>query len=522
MSDGAARARAGNLTAALVAVALLELALNRLAGKLFLPRPSISGADGGSLLVRALADSGTFLSHLTGVLALGILPVAFVGLLLRRELFPRPMRVAVVVIALVFWALAARAVVLGDLPPQLFVMLEISFAFLLLLVAAAALGGSTGWRAKLGVLLFALPGTLHVLTMVAERTNMLGSAPPTIELARLAEMALLVACLAAPALLPPRPVRERPWVAPLVVALPLTVLFAALMAVRYDLVQATALHALRIEVPRLDSLLGIVYLVAFFCWIYVTVQLLVDKGGMRLAGYGLLLLAAGGYQISSPVELALSLLGLVALAVGEQRAAPYGDASQRRIGTTEWRGFVGRLATATADGSAPEDTPPEAVVVEDGEAEVSRIRAHRRGRPVLMRLRRRRGVLVELEAIVGQPGHGAPDASIERHRRWLGRSLSERIPHARIRTGDPAFDQRFTVSGQAPLADAALRQRLARQQGDGTVSLWRGAGARYLIADPSPSEAPPPFAAGVQGDGPVAAVVAMLDTLVELIESSGD
>jgi hypothetical protein len=505
-------------------VALLELGLNRLAAKLFLPQPSISGSggSGGSLLVRVIADSGTFLSHLTGVLALGILLVGLAGLLIRRELFPRPMRLAVVVIALVFWFLAVGAVALGSLSAQLLIILEISFAFLLLLVAAAALGGSTATRVKLGVVLFALPGVLHVLRMVAERTNILGSAPPSAELARIGELALLGACLAAPALLPPRPVRERPWVAPLAIALPLTVLYAALMAIRYDLVQAAALYALRIEVPRLDSLVGVAYLLALFCWVYTTVQLLVDKGGMRLAGYGLLLLAVGGYQISSPVELALSLLGLVALAVGEQRAAPYGDARQRRIGSAEWRGFVGRLATATADGTGPEDTPPEAVVVEDGEAEVSRIRAHRRGRPVLMRLRRRRGTLVELEAIVGQPGHGAPDASIERHRRWLGRSLSERVPHERTKTGDPAFDQRFTVSGQAPLADTALRHRLARQQGDGTVSLWRGAGARYLVSDPNPIEAPPPFADSVQGDAPVAAVVSMLDTLIELVELTVD
>jgi hypothetical protein len=521
MANGTTRARAGNLTAALVAIAFLELLLNRLAGRLFLPRSPITGEAGaGSALVRVLADSGPFLFHLTGVLGLGMLLAAFAGLLRRNEFFPRAIRLSLVVIGLFFWVFGVLAVVFGHLPPRFFVFLEISFAFLSLLIAASLLGSAARRRIKLGVVLFAAPGVLHVLSIMVDRLGWLSGAVAPLEVTRAGEMTLLCACLAAPLLLPPRPVRERAWLVPLSAALALTVLFGVGLATRYDLVQATALYALRLEMPRLDSVLGAVYVLAFFGWTYATVQLLLDRGGMRLAGYGLLLLAAGGYQASSPVELALSLLGLLALSVGELRAVPYGEQAQPRIASAEWRGFVGRVATAAGDGTGPEDAPPDAVVVEDGEAEVSRIRAHRRSRPVMMRFRRRRGAVVELEIVVGQPGHGDPDASIERHRRWMGRSLSERVPHPRTKTGDPTFDQRFTVSGNAPLADAELRRRLARQQGDGTVSLWRGAAARYVISDPDPLEAPPPFAGQVAGEVPVAAVVAILDTLVDLVEAS--
>jgi hypothetical protein len=519
MTNGAARARAGNLTAALVAVAFLELVLNRLAGRLFLPHSTIAGAGGGSALTRLVVESGPFLFHLTGVLGLGLVLAAFAGLLRRAELFPRAIRISVVLIALFFWVLAARAVVLGHLAPRYFVFVEISFAFLSLLIAGSMLGGDGKWRVKLGVALFALPGVLHVLAIGAEQISWLGGAPAPLDIARVAELTMLAACLAAPFLLPLRPPRERAWRVPLTVALPLTVLGGALLATRYDLAQATALYALRVELPHFDSVLGMIYLLAFFGWVYATVQLLSDKGGMRLAGYGLLLLAVGGYQASSPVELALSLLGLLALAVGEVRAARSGAAGAARIGNAEWRSYVGRLATAAGDGTAPEDAPPEAVVVEDGDAEVSRIRAHRRGRSVMIRFRRRRGVPIELEAVIGQPGHAPPDASIERHRRWLGRNPADRVPHPRTKTGDPAFDQRFTVSGQAPLGDADLRRRLVRQQGDGTVSLWRGAAARYVIADPDPTEAPPPFASAVGGEAPVAAVVAIVDTLLDLVDA---
>ena len=44
-------------------------------------------------------------------------------------------------------------------------------------------------------------------------------------------------------------------------------------------------------------------MLAFFGWMYATVELISDKGGMRLVGYGLVLLALGGYEQASPVEL---------------------------------------------------------------------------------------------------------------------------------------------------------------------------------------------------------------------------
>ena len=47
-------ARAGNLTAALVVVGLLELALNRLGGRLFFPRATLS-MGGGSAASGAIA-----------------------------------------------------------------------------------------------------------------------------------------------------------------------------------------------------------------------------------------------------------------------------------------------------------------------------------------------------------------------------------------------------------------------------------------------------------------------------------
>src|SRR4029079_19111567 len=98
----------------------------------------------------------------------------------------------------------------------------------------------------------------------------------------------------------------------------------------------------------------------------------------------------GGYEQASPVELCLSLLGLVAVAVGELRALPYADRTVPRIGAPEWRDFVKRLATDVGDGTGPEGTRPDAVVVPEGELELTRIVTHRRRQPATIKVTRQR------------------------------------------------------------------------------------------------------------------------------------
>ena len=199
---------------------------------------------------------------------------------------------------------------------------------------------------------------------------------------------------------------------------------------------------------------------------------------MRLAGYGLVLLALGGYEQASPVELCLSVLGL--RRGGRRRAARAAVRRPQRparSASPSGAPSSGRLAAGVGDGTGPEGTRPEAVVVAEGELEVSRIQTHRRGQPVTIKLMRRRGTPVELEASYGNAGHAAADASIERHRRWLARSPEHKLKLPRMKTGDPSFDQKFSVHGDgaargrgapAPPGAAAGRRRahdLARHRG---------------------------------------------------------
>jgi hypothetical protein len=519
METARPRPRAGNLTAALAVVALLELALNRLAGQLFVPRATLA-LGGGSQASNALGAVGPFLFQLTAVLALVVLVAAFAGLLRRGELYPRPMFLAVGVIAFVFALLSAYALLRGQLPTRYFIFLETAYGFLLLLTAIAFAVTPVQGRVKVGVALLALPGALHVTAIVFAGYGK-GSDQAAL-IAAAGELLLIAAAAGAPLLLPPRPFAERRWRLPLAVASMLTLLFVVGLAMRFDLMQASALYGLRMDLPPLRSVAGAAYVAALFGWSYATVQLVADKGGMRLCGYGLGLLALGGYDAGSPVELALSLLGLVAVAVGELRAAPYADQSRPRVSPTDWRAFVGRLATALGDGTEPDGTPPQAVIAEEEEMEVSRIQTHRRGAPIVVKLLRRRGTLVEIDAIFGQAGRELPDASVERHRRWLARSPEHRLKLVRVKTGDATFDQKFSVHGTAAsLGDGEMRRRIARQQGDGVLTLWNGNAARYQLTHPSSvAEAPTAFAGQVEGEAPVEDIVAIVDTLADLVDAS--
>ena len=510
--------RAGNLTAALVVVGLLELALNRLGGRLFFPRATLS-LGGGSRTSSIVGAAGPFLFQLTAVLSLLVLVAAFVGLLRRGEVYPRAMRFSVAFIALVFVIFDAQGLLRGQLPPRLFVYLETSYGFLALLTAVAVISARAPPRVKVGLALFTLPGALHAAAILGAglgRGQGIASG-----LAGAGEAALIAASVGAPLLLPLPAPRDRHWWLPLALAAAGTVLFVTFLLVRFDLVQASALYGLRMELPPPRSVAGFAYLVAFFAWALALVQLFLEKGGMRLAAYGLALLALGGYDAGSPVELSLSLLGLLALTVGELRAARAGDPGRPRISAADWRAFVGRLATATGDGTQPDESRPQAVIAEEGELEVSRIQTHRRGYPVTVKLMRRRGALIELDAMVGAIGRELPDASVERHRRWLERNPEHRLKLPRLKTGDPGFDQKFSVHGQAPIHDPELRHRLARQQGDGVLTIWNGRAARYALSNPSAlDDAPAMFAGKLDGDPPVTTATALLDTLADLIEAS--
>ena len=180
-----------------------------------------------------------------------------------------------------------------------------------------------------------------------------------------------------------------------------------------------------------------------------------------------------------------------------------------------------RLASAAKSGDPPDDTRPEAIVVADGDMEVSRIRSHRRGHLVSIKMLRKRDTLVELDATVGTQGTACrTPASNGTGGGWpatrsTGSSSNGKRPATRISIRRSAC----TARRRSATTSCAAGWRASRE----TAWSRSGAGAprAILVAHPSSAAgAPAIFAGQIDGEAPVDSIVAILDTLADLVEAS--
>lgn len=304
-----------NLTAALAVAAIFELVLHRLVGRLFLPlRPDTSAAQ-------VVSEIGRFAFHLGGVLALILLVSALWGLFRRQELYPRPIRFAVAIVALFLAALSAVGILLTPLPDQLLVHLGTSHAFLIWFTVMALwrVPGST--RTKLAVTFFSLPAVLHAAALFAGNAGW--ARPFSAELARAAEICALLAGALAPVLIGFKPgggLRRAAGIGAGVLAL---ATFAVALASSFDLVQTIALYGFGLDLPALSSGAAVIYVAlvgaALVGLVTATMWSLGQPGPARLFGYGLVLLAASGYQAVGPHQVLFATCGLLAMATGAAR-----------------------------------------------------------------------------------------------------------------------------------------------------------------------------------------------------------
>src|SRR3569623_834185 len=123
---------------------------------------------------------------------------------------------------------------------------------------------------------------------------------------------LLRAAIASPALLLPVPPVWGRLAPALALAAGTGTFFFVASVGRPDLIQAIGLYSVHLELPRASSLLGVGYTLALFAYTVTLVSLLLPPGPSRLSGLGRALLGLGGYQTASPVELSLTLGGIVA------------------------------------------------------------------------------------------------------------------------------------------------------------------------------------------------------------------
>ncbi len=329
-----------NLTAALALAALVDLALHRVAGRLFFP-----SSMQGTLLGRALHGLGVFSSHLVGILGVLLFALAFLGVMRRRELFVRGMRLSAGAFGLILAALLVLGLALPQVPSRLVLHLKSTFAFFSWVVAFAASRAPSPWRTKLGVTLFAFPGILHAAAMFAAYVGWGRPELLPADLARAGELCALAAAAACPLLLPaPRASGRRRAVALLVGGAAAIAVGVALVT-RFDLVQTVALYGLRLELPGPGApgaglYFALVVLATFGVLTYLLLALAPVPPGARaggaepsrLCGYGVLLLVCAGYQIGGPSELAAAACGLLALALGTVRASDAAASSRRAAG----------------------------------------------------------------------------------------------------------------------------------------------------------------------------------------------
>jgi hypothetical protein len=311
------RARPLNLTAALAVVAVLDLVLHRLIERLFLPQHPTG-------LLQVVGEAGRFAFHLGGVLGLVVVVVTLTTIMRRVEFLPRSMRFAFGCIAL-FFVITEIVAVLGlptPLPePSMVYLVKVGHSFVACFVAVALWRTAGPMRGKAGVTLFALPAMLHAVALFCERVGWGHQFPG--ELARAAEICALSAGFLSPILLSPEPSSLGRGLAGAAMGVLTLGGLLAVLVTRFDLVQTLALYGFRLDLPPLATPGAITYVamvIASFVGLSISVVwCLAERGSGRLVGYGLILMAAAGYQTLAPTQVLFATCGLLALAAGTAR-----------------------------------------------------------------------------------------------------------------------------------------------------------------------------------------------------------
>jgi hypothetical protein len=302
-----------NLTAVLVALAILDLLVDRLFSRVFL-----SASSGGG---RVISVAGAFVSYLAGALALLLFASSFLNTIRRRELYPRSMRLVISALAFVFVLLLTACVACVPVPHRWFVQLKTAYAFFGWLTAVAIWRAPVGIRPKLGMTLFALPAVLHTAALFVSEMGW-GRASTAADLARIGELSAFLAAGAAPLLLLPhmRGMRQAglAWALGLVAAAAVTVA----LFTQFDLLHVLALYGLRLDIPPPNAGswgYALLLVLAVLGTFLLVVPSLAVSGGDRLIAYGVLLVVSAGYQIASPADLGIAACGLLAMALGITR-----------------------------------------------------------------------------------------------------------------------------------------------------------------------------------------------------------
>lgn len=426
-----------------------------------------------------------FTYFFAAALAVLLAAVGLVRLLFFRRLVPRPARALISMLAIAFVPLALVGLCVR-LPTSLHIYLQASFSALALLIGLAGLLAAEPLRARLGLLLFALPIAFRFAATLSMLTP--GHGDLAMIWLRLGQGAAALAPVVGIACLVPVGVRWR-W--PLVLGAVVAGGASLLTVFDWELAARLAAYGFAIELPLTAGGTS-AYALAMGAWAALIVALLLVGGKARLRGFGVALLGLAGFLLEQPGQMGAALTGLICLLFSFADAPAGAD--------EDWRPLLREIGQTLG--------ASEVICTNGLLDEEARLHFRRNDQPFTLVLTRRRGLLRAIELVCGLAPEDSP-APLSLTRRGTPRLGASH--GARVATGDLAFDQAYLVDdarrldGVDPLLADDLRPRLLTLL-DGWLGVWPGEGTRYRSRNPVSFRGP---------DG-LERILAMADLLTEL------
>ncbi|MCE9572807.1 MAG: hypothetical protein K8W52_06595 [Deltaproteobacteria bacterium] len=480
----------------LMLVAVAELAINRLLVESLRPQDT----DGVPIWFEVLDYVGLFLHYFAPVLAVGVLVARLIDIVRHPEVMSRSRLrlIASAVVSLGFAAVATYAIVVAPGDTTSFA-LETAFQAAIVTAVVAGVLATSDMRAATGLVLLASPLLVHYFgvalqhQLVSDGNGFDSDLPERVQ--RWGTVSVCIAAMVSPYCFAPRPlVRSLVRPAPLLAALMVIAMGATLLRLQYPTALAIAKRATGFDLgtgaPADEMALYLLALGAL-TWTIVSCASATSPARRHL-GVGVALVALGGYAFAWPLAFLLGVVGLLAIADATPQLADEEDDAAARtppIDDATWQAYVSGLVAALR-ARGPDGVPVNVVSVRgEHDRQSTVIATEREDATLRVRFERVGGALVCVDVVCGREVSEDKVATLTlaaRGDRWMAPGAHPPPPPAApaVRTGDEAFDVRFTSHGDGvalyKLLDESLRARAAAVL-EGWLAYWAGDGVRWRL-----------------------------------------